>query len=195
MTPEDIEKLVDAEIARRNLDKTLDPPKPKWDVFLRHPMVLAAFTFLFTTFIVSSYNDSVAEREEAKARSDAAITELNTFAELVYRRVTTGRYVLDAVRRGSGDEARTFKAANDQVSLEWDTKLFLNLRRLSGFLGNANRLTVYEQIVGGPITTALFELDGCLNAVFDAGRQAGFPSAFPPYPRNSINAVGAKRTG
>lgn len=180
MTPEDIAKLVDAEIARRNLDKTLDPPKPKWDAFLRHPMVLAAFTFLFTTFIVNTYNDSVAKREEAKARSDAAITELNTLAELIYRRVVTGNYLLDAVLRGSGDEARTFKAAYDQVSLEWDTKLVLNLRLLSGFLGNANEGTYYEEVVAGPMQLALNRIDDCLNAVFDAGRQADFPSALPP---------------
>lgn len=148
MTPQEIEKLVDDEVARRRLTEVLNPPKPVWETVIRHPLFLTVFAFIVTT-IIGGYYDSVLKdradaraaeeraRSQATADAQAAVQGLEHFATLVFERQTFTDLLRSAIARGDGYEARHRKTAYDKLYVRWNVELTLNLRRLRSYLGDS----------------------------------------------------------
>lgn len=181
MTPEQIEHLVDAEIARRHLDKALEPPAEDtsaWHGILRHPLFLTVFAFIVTTVIGGYYDGVLKDRAEARANADAAIAELEAFAQLVYERQIRTDLVRSAIFRGNQAEALARKAAYDRIFVQWNTDLHANLLSLRYHLGSDEE-TVFEASVVEVIIPAFQRSDTCLTVAYDVSFRAGFPSPPP----------------
>jgi len=179
MTPEQIQNLVDQEVARRQLDKRLFPPETWWQNTLRHPLFLTVFAFIVTTVIGGFYDQILSDRERervqqernsslAEEREEEALSELKGFVTLAYERTVRTGMLRSAIKRGSLKEAQTRKSAYDEIFVRWNAELPTNLMTIRSLIGKHAQKTAYESAVERSILPAFSKADLCLTRAFDA---------------------------
>ncbi|MBY8974340.1 hypothetical protein KHP62_00880 [Rhodobacteraceae bacterium NNCM2] len=197
MTPDDIQKLVDEEIARRHAENRLPEPNDslRW---LRHPLMITLVGFLLTTVIGSFYDGQLKERED-KRLSDArevetarrheaeAMRDLRSFVQLAYERQVRTDLVRSAIARGMQEEAIPRKKVYDEIYTSWNIELYPRLLNLRSLVGRDLDHSPYEKALETTVLPSFSRSDACLTVAYDAAFRAGFPY---PAPNDRITASG-----
>ncbi|MEM7742631.1 MAG: hypothetical protein AAF409_02875 [Pseudomonadota bacterium] len=185
MTEEDINRVVDAELARRRIGAAFEPKQGRLSAVLRHPLFLTVFAFVVTTVIGGFYDGIVQDRraealaaENARAQraaeAELAVAGVEAIARLAFEINTRARFVAYAVWRGDLESAEERKDALDALSIRWDTEFRLNLMKIRGYLGNHLRGNHYESAFANVVAPSMETMMVCIAAAFDRSRTEGF---------------------
>lgn len=197
MTPNEIQTLVDEEIARRRAEEALPPTNGPLD-WLRHPLMITLFGFLLTTVIGSFYDGRLKEREEtrledarkvetARAEEAEAMGDLRAFVQMGYERQVRTDLVRSAIGRGMAEEAVRRKKTYDEIYTRWNVEIYPRLLNLRSLSGQDLVQTPYERAVEEAVLPSFGRSDSCLTIAYDTGFRADFPF---PAPNDAIRATG-----